>query len=91
MLEKLALSTSAKAWTGSISAAAFGEYVKPTVDYILDIAMDKLEVATAVPVPETMEGGLSMIMMAAVLWPIIHYTRNATKESKNDPTSSAGS
>lgn len=91
MLEKLALSTSAKAWTGSISAAAFAEYAKPTIDYVLGIVMDKLEAATTVPVPEAMERGLSMIVMAGILWPVIHYTRNISKESGNDPTSSAGS
>ena len=85
---KLGLLTSAKAWAGGITAGAFAEYAKPTIDYFLGIGATKLGDATGVPVPEAMVTGLSSLMMVALVGVVIHLIPN--KETSNDPAASAG-
>lgn len=84
----LALGSSAKAWTGSISAGLLAEYVKPSIDYGIGIGMRQLEAATGVPVPESMASGLGALLLVAIIWPIIHFIPNSG--GKNDPTQNAG-
>lgn len=82
---------SLQAWVGSISATVFAEYIKPSVDYGTYIFVTKLEVATGVPVPEDMSDGLSMAVMIAVIFPIIHLLRKkGVLDVQSDPSNSAG-
>lgn len=87
----LGLQTSAKAWSGGLTAAAFSEYVKPTLDYFLGIGLDKLDNWTGVPIPEGMASGLSALAMFGLVGLVIHLVPNAEKLPKaDDPGNSAG-
>lgn len=85
----LGLKTSAKAWTGGLTAAAFAEYVKPTTDYFLGIGLDKLALWTGVPIPDGMASGLSALVMFGLVGFVIHKMPNASPKGI-DPSNDAG-
>jgi hypothetical protein len=83
--------TNGQAWAGSITAAVFAEYIKPSVDYFLLIGSMKLANLTGVAVPQNMVDGLSAITVIAVVYPVIHILRQkGVINGQSDPTTTAG-
>lgn len=68
--------TSAKAWTGGLSAGLFAEYAKPIVDWGIYKASLKLEACCTLGMPDPVQQSVSVIVMAAVVGAVIHWTAN---------------
>lgn len=68
--------TSAKAWSGGLTAALVAEYLKPTMDWGIGLGSRSLETCCSAPLPEAAQAGLSMLAIALIVGSVTHWIPN---------------
>jgi hypothetical protein len=69
--------TSAKAWTGGLTAGVVYEYLSPVYDWLVSLASKSLEACCSAPMPEAAQGGLSALLVGVTVGVAVHYMPNA--------------
>lgn len=73
--------TSAKAWTGGLTAGVVYEYLSPVYDWLVTLASNGLDACCATPMPEAAQGGLSALLVGVTVGAVVHWIPNFSGQS----------
>lgn len=68
--------TSAKAWSGGLTAAIAAEYAKPTIEWAIALGSRALERCCDAPLPEAAQTGLVMLTIGTAVAIVTHWIPN---------------
>lgn len=74
--------TSAKAWTGGLTAALIYEYLNPVVAWLTTLASNGLDACCGAPMPEAAQSGLSALVVAVAVGAVVHLVPNLRPSPK---------